>query len=145
MPPPENWGWTKRALKKIENKWNKVIGHNICAYACIFHSTSLAFPFPFAFLGPPVPLCATILCYFYVYLLHSITTLCSLADNQHCCRATPNSAHFPPLGACYKGTVCRADNARAKNANCEWRNEVNGASNDGMNEWVSDCCWEPDI
>lgn len=42
----------------------------------------------------------TILCYFYVYLLHSITTLCSLADNQHCCRlpvvATPCRlpAHF---------------------------------------------------
>jgi len=61
---------------KIENKWNKVIWRNICAYACDFYSRMRMF---FAFCVP------TIRWDFMFICLHSITTLCSLADNQHCC------------------------------------------------------------
>lgn len=69
---------------------------------------------------------------FMFICLHSITTLCSLADNQHCCPCCAVAiavaisvavvvVYLVGLGA---ATVVVGEQRRCKNANDEW-NEAN--------------------
>lgn len=64
---------------------------------------------------------------FMFICLHSITTLCSLADNQHCCPCCAVAAAvvvavvaFAVVAAVYFVGLGAATHGRCKNANYEW-------------------------
>lgn len=113
-------------LVKIENKWNKVIRRwRFCAYACVFYS-ALRVERVFGLLCG----CNSMDSFMFI-CLHSITTWCSLADNQHCCCCCSCcgcccgcycGAFFILAFLAVEGVV-----ARAKNANYE------------RNDWMNDC------
>lgn len=117
---------------KIENKWNKVIWRqHLCVRVRFLSIHCECFS---AFCVP------TIRWDFMFISLHSITTLCSLADNQHCCPccAVPSPLLLLFISSdlmlrCHSGygTECRC-----RNANYEW-NEANEWLNVRMKDWLN--------